>query len=292
MPDQPSLHVLPPAEQPRLDQEPTQVWHLPNEEPWCRIYRMGDAYRMRFPGFADFIAHRNGNVECHPVAGTDEATLQHLYLNQVLPAVLSLLNRPAFHASCVAMDGMAIAFIGASGRGKSTLATYLGLQGHPLLTDDGVELRWSNGSYIALPSHPAIRLWGDSSNELLPNDAVSLPPVSYTSKGRYRSDGLMPFARQPMPLRRAYFLGDGSADTIAIAPLRSHAAHIAWVEHSPTLDTQDGQRLKSQFEQVTRLVEMGISYTLDYPRRYDILPEVAAALLEHMASAKTASACA
>lgn len=283
MPASPRLHMLAPAIQIELHREPTHVWRLPNTAPWCMIYREGDAYRMRFPRFADFIVHRNGEVECHPVEGIDDTTLQHLYLNQVLPAALGLLNRPAYHASGVAMDDAAIIFLGNSGQGKSTLATYLGLQGHPLITDDGVELQWADGRCMALPSHPAVRLWQDSSHALLAGNADSLPPVSYTSKGRYKSDGVMPFAKEPVPLRRAYFLGDGSAETVTIAPLRSHAAHVAWVEHSPTLDFQDRQRLRSQFEQIARLVRMGISFTLDYPRRYDALPEVSAALQEHMA---------
>ena len=275
--------MLAPAIQIELHREPTHVWRLPNTAPWCMIYREGDAYRMRFPRFADFIVHRNGEVECHPVEGIDDTTLQHLYLNQVLPAALGLLNRPAYHASGVAMDDAAILFLGHSGQGKSTLATYLGLQGHPLLTDDGVELQWTEGRCMALPSHPAVRLWEDSSETLLAGTASSLPPVSYTVKGRYRSDEVMPFARGPAPLRRAYFLGDGSAENVTIGPLRSHAAHVAWVEHSPTLDAHDKQRLQSQFEQVARLVGMGISFTLDYPRRYQVLPDVMAALQAHLA---------
>ena len=282
VPDQPRLHMRAPVIQDEFQQEPTNVWRLPDMAPWCMIYREDDAYRMRFPRFADFIAHRNGDVECHPVEGIDGATLQHLYLNQVLPAVLSLLDRPAYHASGVAMDDAAILFLGHSGQGKSTLATYLGLQGNPLITDDGVELQWRDGRCMALPSHPAVRLWQDSSNALLAGNAASLPPVSYTTKGRYRSDDVMPFAREAAPLRRAYFLGDGSAENVTIAPLRSHAAHVAWLEHSPSLDIHDKQWLRSQFEQIARLVRMGISYTLDYPRRYDALPEVMAALCAHL----------
>ena len=275
--------MLAPAIQIELHREPTHVWRLPNTAPWCMIHREGDAYRMRFPRFADFIVHRNGEVECHPVEGIDDTTLQHLYLNQVLPAALGLLNRPAYHASGVAMDDAAIIFLGNSGQGKSTLATYLGLQGHALITDDGVELQWTDDRCMALPSHPAVRLWQDSSHALLAGNADSLPPVSYTSKGRYKSDDVMPFANEPVPLRRAYFLGDGSAENVTITPLRSHAAHVAWLEHSPSLDIHDKQWLRSQFEQTTRLVGLGISYTLDYPRRYESLPDVMQALQAHLA---------
>lgn len=261
---------------------PSHVWQTPGEPPWCEIFREGASYRMRFPGFADFLVHRDGGIECYPVPEIDEPTLQHLYLNQVVPAALSLQHRPVFHASCMAIDGTAAAFLGVSGRGKSTLATHLGLSGATLLTDDGLELRWSDGGYLALPSHPAVRLWDDSRDALLPNDVATAPAVSYTPKGRFLSEGLIPFAAEPAPLRRAYFLGEGRAEKVTITPLRPQAAHMAWVEHSFMLDAQDKARMASHFEQVRRLVALDVTYELDYPRRYDVLPSVLEALRNHL----------
>ena len=257
---------------------------MPDGTLWCEVYRQGDAYRMRFPALADFVVRRDGHVACHPVPGTDDPTLQHLHFNQVVPAALSLQHRPVFHASALAFDSTAVAaFLGESGRGKSTLATFLGSQGHPLITDDGLELREADGVMLAMPSQPSIRLWSDSRNALLPEDAIPQPPVSFTPKARFLSDGLLPFASHPVPLRCAYFLGDGSADAIDITPLTPQQAHMAWVKHSFLLDVRDREMMQVHFRQVAHLSRLGISYTLDYPRRYDLLPEVAAALRAHMA---------
>jgi hypothetical protein len=287
MPNQPVLHICPHAEQAATGNAPNEVWRFPDNSLGCEIFRESETYRMRFPGLADFIAHRDtGQVECIPVQGLNQTTLQHLYLNQVMPAVLSLLHRPVFHASCVVMDGAAIAFIGNSGQGKSTLATHLALQGSPLLTDDGLELEWAAEGYLALPSHPAIRLWDDSRTRLLPPNAVALPAVQHSSKNRFASDGLFPFSEQPTLLRRGFFLGDGSAQSIEIKRLTPQNAHIAWLQYLPMLDTHDRARIASQFEQIRRLVEMGISYTLDYPRDYSRLPELASALRKHLAIAE------
>ncbi len=49
------------------------------------------------------------------------------------------------------------------------------------------------------------------------------------------------------------------------------------------LDVQDKTRMASHFEQIAHLVELGLTYSLDYPRRYDILPNVAEALRQHLA---------
>ena len=266
--------------QPRITDAPLHIWQPPGEPPWCLIYREGDAYRMRFPALADFLVCKDGEVECLPAPGTDEHTLQHLYLNQVIPAVLSMQDRPVFHASCIAIDNGAVAFLGVSGRGKSTLATHLALQGHALITDDGLELQWRDEAYLAVPSTASVRLWKDSRSALLPEVAAS-PCASYTPKERFQSAGLLPFAEDPLPLRRAYFLGDGSARDITLSALASHEAHMAWVRHSFMLDAHDKSRMASHFEQVTRLVQLGLAYALDYPRRYDMLPAVADALRKH-----------
>ena len=67
-----------------------------------------------------------------------------------------------------------------------------------------------------------------------------------------------------------------------------HEAHMTWVEHSFMLDVRDKTRMASHFEQVTRLVQLGLAYKLDYPRRYDVLPSVAEALREHLRQAQAA----
>ena len=284
---QPKLYICSHAEQATLEKEPSEIWRFPDNTVGCAIFREDDTYRMRFPGLADFIAHRNtAQVECIPVDGVNQITLQHLYLNQVMPAVLSMLHRPVFHASCVVMDGAAIAFVGDSGKGKSTLATHLALQGNSLLTDDGLELAWTEQGYLALPSHPAIRLWDDSRTQLLPSNTVALPAVQHTSKSRFSSDGLFSFCEQPTLLRRAFFLGDGKTQSIEITRLSPQKAHIAWLEHSPMLDTRDKARITSQFEQIKRMVEKDISFTFNYPRDYSQLPEVALALQEHLATSE------
>ena len=50
------------------------------------------------------------------------------------------------------------------------------------------------------------------------------------------------------------------------------------------LDARDKSRMATHFEQVARLVRLGLTYRLDYPRRYDSLPEVAEAVLKHTES--------
>lgn len=275
----PQLHLHAAAPQPVDTTAPLHQWILPDGSPWCVVHRVGNAYRMRFPGMADFIVRVSGMIDGYPVNGIDTPTAQHLFANQVLPAALSLQHRAVFHASALSMHGAAVAFLGESGRGKSTLATFLARRGHPLLTDDGLELREDGGALMAIPNQPSIRLWEDSRDALLSVEAIPMPAVSYTTKERFHAADWLPLCTQPVPMQHAFFLGDGTASSVTITPLSPQQAHLAWVKHTFLLDVHDKDTMRRHFHQVAALAQRGISYQLDYPRRYDWLPRVESDLL-------------
>lgn len=275
----PALTVHPAGPQAKAQDAPLHRWTLPDGRAWCVIHRLDGAYRMRFPGMADFLIRADGGIDAFPVEGIDAPTLDHLFANQVLPAALSLQQRPVFHASALSVRGAGVAFLGESGRGKSTLATFLAGRGHPLLTDDGLELREDGGGIWALPNRPSVRLWEDSRAALLPADATPLPAVSFTRKERFHAAALLPLATEEVPLRAAFFLGDGSALRPAITALTPQEAHLAWVRHAFLLDVHDKATIARQFHQVARLARAGLSFQLDYPRDYAVLPDVESFLL-------------
>ena len=260
-------------------------WLFPDEEvAWCEFRRLPIGIHLRFPGLADFTIGADGReVGAIPELHLDAATLEHLHLNQVLPLALSAQGIPVFHASGVELAGSAVALLGESGRGKSTLATYMALQGAPLITDDGLVLDWAGDHYRVEPSHPSVRLWQDSQDALVGSRLRSAPNVSYTSKARFLAGQLLPVCSVPCPLRRAYFLGEGESDDIVITPISAAEAAVEWVKHSFLLDIGDKTRLASHFSQVGKLAAQGISYRLDYPRRFEVLADVRAALLSHIA---------
>jgi len=242
---------------------------------------MRSGIHLRFPDLADFIVTAQGaEVRATPVPGLDDATLDHLHLNQVLPLALSAQGVPVFHGSSVELAGRAVAFLGESGRGKSTIATHLALQGAPLITDDGLVLDWQEEHYRVQPSHPSVRLWQDS-QDMLMGMRLPAPPVSYSDKARFLAENLLPLCDGPRPLRRAYFLGEGDRDDIVISPMGAAEAAVEWVKHSFLLDVGNKQRMRSHFAQIGKLAAQGISYRLDYPRRYELLDELRATLVAH-----------
>jgi hypothetical protein len=265
-----------------MTDEPFHHWAFPDGEHWTDFHRTNGGYLLRFPSLADFAISADGaDVECFPVPEVSESTSKHLYLNQVLPLVLSKQGKLVFHASAVDVAHGAIAFVAESGRGKSTLAASFATAGFGFLTDDGLVVDTTAQSFRALPGHPSLRLWDDSRQALISADATSAPAVDYTSKARILADGDLAFCDRPRPLRRAYFLGDGSASRVTFQPIGAAAALVEWVKHSFLLDVEETSRLASHFRQVSELVRQPIHYRLDYPRRFDQLPAVRQAILDH-----------
>jgi hypothetical protein len=261
---------------------PFHEWAFPDGTLWTQFYRTDTGYLLRFPDLADFEVSADGcAVRCWPAPSISEATVQHLYLNQVLPLVLSKLGKLVFHASAVEIDGVAVAFMGESGRGKSTLAASFATGGFRFLTDDGLMVEACGDGYRIMPSHPSIRLWQDSEAALIAPDTPTAPTLEFTSKSRFLAGETIPFCDSPRPLRRVYFLGDGSAPEVMFQRMRPAEALIELVKHSFLLDIEEREMLAAHFDELSSLANLPIYYRLDYPRRYEDLAAVRQAIIEH-----------
>ena len=271
-------------EQPPVAGEPFQRWELPNGLLWLLFYRLQDnGYLLRFPTLADFTVFSEGQqVTAYPAPGVSQQTVEHLYLNQILPLALSRQHRLVLHASAIEVDNLAIAFLGLSGRGKSTLAASFSTSGYRFLTDDGLQLERSGGVYLAQPSHPSIRLWDDSRQAVVPETAKAAPPVDYTPKARVLADNEVAFCDVARPLPCIYFLGEGTVDTVTILPISGRDAMIELVRHTFLLDIEARDMLMHHFGQLTHLVRTLKFFRLDYPRRYDFLGTVREAIIQHV----------
>ena len=270
------------------DQEPTpaapfHLWTSPDGTPWTEFHREGGGYRVRFPDLADFLISADaGTVAWYPAPDVAEATVEHLYLNQVLPLMLSKQGRLVFHGAAVEIGAGAVAFLAETGRGKSTLAASFALNGHRFLTDDGLLLGETAAGFDVQPSHPSIRLWEDSETALVGARGRKAPPVDYTPKARFLADAELRYCDRPRLLLRAYFLGEGEVDEPCIVPLEPAEAVMHWVRHSLLLDVEEQPRLASHFDRVTALANRPIHFRLDYPRRFEDLGRVRQAIVEHV----------
>jgi hypothetical protein len=114
------------------------AWFGPSEDEW--LYRAASTdhgFVIRFRDLADFVITADlSTVRVRRDPSANEGLCSVLAAGTVMAFLLTLRGVTVLHASAVAVDGRALAFVGPSGRGKSTLAALLCLDGAGLITDD------------------------------------------------------------------------------------------------------------------------------------------------------------
>ncbi|GAA4017713.1 hypothetical protein GCM10022280_16260 [Sphingomonas swuensis] len=91
-----------------------------------------------------------------------ESNIRLYLLGSAMGLILHQRGIFPLHANSVEVAGRAIAVSGWSGAGKSTLAAWFHDRGHRLIGDDVCVLVPGDGSVIAHPGVPRLRLWGEA----------------------------------------------------------------------------------------------------------------------------------
>lgn len=254
----------------------------PDGSPWVAYYRNESGYLVRFPGLADFgISNDGTELTIFAVPGTSLQTLEHLCQNQAIPLALSLQKKLVLHGSAVEIGEISVAFLGESGRGKSTLAASFSSHGYRFLTDDGLFIERAKGHFFVRPSHPSIRLWDDSSAEFAANAVQPVSNIGRSVKARLLAGDTFLFCTESLPLGNVYFLGSGNSDDVTITPIRGQEIVIETIRHCFLLGVDEHEILKHNFQQLGEFSRLPIFFRLDYPRRYDMLDRVRDAVIGH-----------
>src|SRR5580692_542597 len=92
---------------------------------------------LRWPNLFEFmVSHDGRSVACGLLDRASLESFQTYLLGQVLSFALVRQGCEPLHATAVVVEGKAVAFLGESGYGKSTLAAAFLQHGHHILTDD------------------------------------------------------------------------------------------------------------------------------------------------------------
>ncbi len=98
-----------------------------------------------------------------PFAGASERNIRLFLLGSAFGALLHQRNLLPLHANAVEIDGRAIAFMGHSGAGKSTMAAWFLDRGHRILADDVCVVTFDpSGRPLAHAGIPRLRLWREA----------------------------------------------------------------------------------------------------------------------------------
>jgi len=103
----------------------------------CVVGRSADGWGIRYPGLLEVVLDADAeHAVAHVDPGAPEGFAPVLLSAGVLAFVLTIRGHLVLHASCVEIDGRAVALVADSGGGKSTLAALLCAGGARLVSDD------------------------------------------------------------------------------------------------------------------------------------------------------------
>lgn len=275
----------PRAQQP-LNTEPYDRWVSPEGMCMAEFHRLDDAFLVRFPTQADFVVTpqdtpQDFDIRAWPAPGCDPATVTNLYHNAIEPMLGNHNGGLFLHGSAVRVDdeasvGSAIAFLGLSRGGKTTLAGSFAKAGKPFLTEDVIDLRLEGGHYWLQPKRSKLRLFADSARFLLGDNA----PIADTElKQDVDAVEALPFSSEPVPLKQIYILGTDHQAPLSIRPFSLQEALSTLMPHAFILDVEDRKRLHGHFARLADLSQDVDCYALDFTRDYAELPKVRTEIL-------------
>jgi hypothetical protein len=179
--------------------------------PQLRLWKSGEGFlRLEYRDATTVVIDKGGTRVWATWApdATLEDTATYL-LGPVLGLVLRLRGITCLHASCVAVADGCIAFAGASGAGKSSVAALFARNGHAVLSDDVVPLHAGTAAVVAVPTYPRVRLWADSTASLFgAEDALPLIVPGWEKRYLDVAGTAYAFHSQPLPVRAVYVLSD------------------------------------------------------------------------------------
>ncbi len=209
---------------------------------------------------------------------SDEVVFTYL-LGHVMSYCLLARGIEPLHATSVLINGSAIALLGNSGYGKSTMAAALLERGYPLITDDVLVLEFKGQEVLAHPSLPRIKLLPESADAFLQGKR-SMPMNKFTHKMIFPLKGEQHIA-QPVPLAALYLIPPRSSHSskITIRRTSGRASFLPIIQNTFNTTVRAPLRLKRQFEFANRLITAVPVKRMSYPKRLELLPAVIDAIL-------------
>lgn len=256
--------------------EPVHVQRSADGTADVAIFRTAQGYRMACFGCIDVEVAASGRsvtVDARPPA--TDLDIADLLLSCVFPLVGQLQGRPAIHGSSIAIDGRAVAFVGATGAGKSTLAALLGDRGGRLVADDTLLLRIEDDHIVIEPTASNVRLREP--------EKLGFGP----ERGERRANGKLaveyPAVEEPMRLAHLFVL-EPPHERVEVDRVRPRDAAIELAHYLFRIDPRDPELLRVELPFLSSLAERLPVSRLRYPREVGAADDVLAAIRRSLAT--------
>ena len=243
----------------------------------------GGASYVRWRDLGEFLVSTDGGrIWWRRAPGAHHESFQVYLLGQALSFALVKGGLEPLHGTAIVHEGQAIALVGDSGYGKSTLAAgFLGA-GCTLLTDDLLLLRPVANGLQAQPGPARLKLLPDSAQRTLGAAATGVPMNPETQKH------VIALERQhrcemAVPLRAIYVLVPPEETRrlrrMRATPLVGRDAFTALVGNTFNRYLDDAARMQRQLVQTAAVIRAVPVRRLAHPRSFDRLGEVVDAIL-------------
>ena len=242
----------------------------------------GQSY-LRWDDLFEFLVDADGRrIWCGWLGATSLESLQVYLLGRALSFALIKQGFEPLHATVVVIDGNAIAFLGSSGFGKSSLAAAFVAAGYPVLTDDLLLLRLLSGGFDAQPGPPRLKLFPKVARRFLGGAAEGVPMNQLTQKlvlpltaGRYQAGSA--------PLRALYLLGGPREQyrkqRIRVTALSARETFVELVRCTFNALVTGSERMQRQYLESLQVSLRVPARRVSYPRVLSVLPAVREAIL-------------
>jgi hypothetical protein len=220
-----------------------------------------------------YLVRGGREIVVDPAPGANERLLSLVILGMAMGILLHQRGGLTLHGSAVAVDGAALAFLGAKGAGKSAIAAALEARGHQLVADDVVVLDvQAAGDPLVLPGVPQLKLWPDVA-AFLGHEPDMMPRIHPQLQKRACLAG-QELPQVPLRLQAIYILADGPHAQIEM--LQGQESFLEMIRHSYALRFLGTAGLTAaQFQQCARLAGSTPVRRLSRPPSLAALPDVA-----------------
>lgn len=204
---------------------------------------------------ARYLVKDGREIIVQPKSDTPLDAVRVLLLCWPLGALLLQRRLLPLHASVIATPRGAVAFMGASRAGKSTLAAHFRKTGFRVLSDDVAVVQFApDGRPWIAPGYPQFKLWPEVAEKLgedagrMPNLWPNHPKRSLSFQSEFHST--------PLPVARLYVLETVAADEVQLSQLTPFESIRALAEHTYRAQFVPGLGLQgSHFQAIARLAD-------------------------------------
>lgn len=242
----------------------------------------GDYFLGSVAGLGMLLVREGCEIVIDPEPNVDEAVLRPVILGPLFSMLLRQRGFLVLHASSVAIDGVAVAFMTHSGGGKSTMADAFHSQGYSLLTDDVMAIDLSGEEPMVIPSFPQVKLLPDAATAI-GHDIESLP-LLHPDSPKFAHQLSNGFLQTPLPLKHLYVLEMGT--DLEITPLSPQESFVEMVRNSRAIALLDAPEFnKAHLQQCSSLFQQVPISTLKRQRNLAALPDVVKLVVDAIAPA-------